>query len=137
MEVDMQRIEASQIYSLLVDHVSHEVAIEETGHLFRVMLNGELFEVKVEDERIRRLASAGHRLPPPTGEVQVRAPIPGLITRVLVKRGDAVSAGQPVALLEAMKMENELRAPREGTVAHVAVQPGQAVEQGQVLVTIH
>ena len=136
LEVDMERIGPSSLYSLLVNHVSHEVAVEEGGHLFRVMLNGELFEVRVEDERTRRLSRAGHRLPPAVGEVQVTAPIPGLITRVLVEPGQRVSAGQAVALLEAMKMENELRAPKEGTVARVAVEPGQRVEQGEILLTI-
>jgi len=48
-----------------------------------------------------------------------------------------VSAGQALALLEAMKMENELRAPRAGIVSRVAVQAGQRVEQGQLLITIH
>ncbi len=137
LEVDMQRIEASQLYSLLVDHVSHEVAVEEAGHCFRVMLHGELFEVRVEDERTRRLTRAGHQLPPFGGEVPVRAPIPGMVTRVLVEQGQKVSAGQAMVLLEAMKMENEIRAPREGTVARVAVEPGQTVEQGHLLVTIH
>jgi len=137
LNVDMQRIESSQLYSLLVDHVSHEVVVEEAGHVFRVILNGELFEVRVEDERMRRLARAGHQLLPPAGEVQIKAPIPGLVTHILVEPGQAVSAGQTLALLEAMKMENELRAPREGTVSRVAVEAGQRVEQGQLLITIH
>ncbi len=136
LEVDMQRIEPSHLYSLLVNHVSHEIIIEESGHLFHVMLNGELFEVRVEDERTRRLTRAGHQLPPPTGEVQITAPIPGLIVRVLVEPGQQVSAGQAVALLEAMKMENEIRAPKDGSVVRVAVEAGQRVEQGQTLVTI-
>lgn len=137
LEVDMQRIEPSQLYSLLVNSVSHEMVVEESGHLFRVMLNGELFEVRVEDERMRRLSRAGHQLPSPVGEAHVKAPIPGLLTRVLVEPGQVVSAGQTLALLEAMKMENELRAPRDGVISRVAVQPGQRVEQGQLLITIH
>ncbi|MCD6290181.1 MAG: acetyl-CoA carboxylase biotin carboxyl carrier protein subunit [Anaerolineae bacterium] len=133
----MERINTSSLYSLLVDHMSHEVAVEEAGHLFRVMLYGELFEVYVEDERTRRLRQAGHRVVPSAGDANVQAPIPGLITQVLVEPGQTISLGQPVAMLEAMKMENELRAPREGTVASVEVEPGQRVEQGQVIVVIH
>jgi biotin carboxyl carrier protein len=135
--VDMRQIEPSHLYSLLVDSLSYEMAIEEMGHTFRVMLDGDLFEVRVEDERTRRLASAGHQLPPAPGEIQVKAPIPGLVTRLLATAGDAVAFGQPLLCLEAMKMENELRAPRAGTVGRVAVEPGQRVEQGQLLLTIH
>lgn len=135
--VDIRRIESTHLYSLLVDSLSYEVAIEEMGHTFRVMFNGDLFDVRVEDERTRRLASAGHQLPPAPGEVQVKAPIPGLVTRLLVTPGDAVVLGQPLLCLEAMKMENELRAPRAGAVGRVAVEPGQRVEQGQLLLTIH
>ncbi|GAB4570132.1 MAG: biotin/lipoyl-binding protein [Anaerolineae bacterium] len=136
-EVDMHAVTGSNLYSLLIDHVSHEVVVEDAGRVFRVMLNGELFEVKVDDERTRRLSRAGHQLMPNVEETQVKAPIPGLISRVLVEEGQEVAAGQPVAILEAMKMENELRAPRAGTIRRVAVQPGERVEQGRLIVTIH
>ncbi len=65
----------------------------------------------------------------------VKAPMPGSITAVSVKAGDAVTAGQVLVKLEAMKMVNAIKAPRSGIVAAVAVQPGQAVGYGQVLVT--
>ena len=62
--------------------------------------------------------------------------MPGRIVRVLVAVGDLVSARQGVAIVEAMKMENELRAPRSGTVTEVAVAAGDAVETGAVVLVI-
>jgi biotin carboxyl carrier protein len=66
---------------------------------------------------------------------ELRAPMPGRVVRILVKKGDAVAAGQPLLVIEAMKMENELRAPGPATVAEVHVNEGASVEGRAVLVT--
>jgi biotin carboxyl carrier protein len=63
------------------------------------------------------------------------APMPGKIVNVLVEPGVTVEEGDPVLILEAMKMENELRAPKKATVASVMVTKGDQVERGQLLVT--
>lgn len=70
------------------------------------------------------------------GVGSVTAPIPGQILAVLVKEGDAVTAGQPLVKLEAMKMENMIIAPVAGTVGAVSVNVGDAVTQGQELLVI-
>ncbi|MBT0956296.1 3-methylcrotonyl-CoA carboxylase [Alphaproteobacteria bacterium KMM 3653] len=64
----------------------------------------------------------------------VVAPMPGLVRQVLVAVGDTVEAGDPLALLEAMKMEHTLTAPRAGVVARVAAQDGDQVEAGVELI---
>ena len=61
------------------------------------------------------------------------APMPGLIVRVHVGEGDQVQAGQPLVVMEAMKMENELRAMAPGVVKRVAIKAGSAVEKGALL----
>jgi glutaconyl-CoA/methylmalonyl-CoA decarboxylase subunit gamma len=70
------------------------------------------------------------------GPAQLHAPIPGRLVKILVKAGDRVSAGQPLLVLEAMKMENEVRAPRAGTVKTVHAAEGVAVEASQLLVSL-
>ena len=62
--------------------------------------------------------------------------MPGKIIRVLVEPGQQVEEGEPVCVLEAMKMENELNAPRDGTVRSVHVRPGDDVEKDQVLIEV-
>ncbi len=64
----------------------------------------------------------------------VTAPMPGVIQAVSVKVGDAVTHGQTVLVLEAMKMKNAIRSPRDGVVSEVLVQVGQTVGYGDVLV---
>lgn len=73
---------------------------------------------------------------PHSGDGRVKAPIPGLITRVLVEPGAAVQAGQPLLVLEAMKMENEIRAPFDGVVSSISVAGGQTVVSNQVLAEV-
>lgn len=97
---------------------------------------GEPVEVEVVDERtahLRSLVGAGRAAP---GGGTVKAPMPGLVVRVLVEPGASVAAGEGLVVLEAMKMENVLAAPAAGVVTAVEVRPGQAVEKGQRLVTL-
>ena len=65
---------------------------------------------------------------------EVRAPMPGLVLDVMVKEGQVVAKGDPLLVLEAMKMENELRAPADGTIQKIYAAKGDKVEKGAVLV---
>jgi len=64
------------------------------------------------------------------------APMPGVVTRVMVKSGDPVKKGQPLVALEAMKMEHLIRAPRDGRVASVTAKSGEMVAGGVALVQL-
>jgi biotin carboxyl carrier protein len=72
--------------------------------------------------------------PPRSGEV--RAPMPGVIVSTAVAEGDEVEQGEPLLVLEAMKMENEIQAPRDGVVAELRVSEGDRVDSGDTLVVI-
>jgi biotin carboxyl carrier protein len=100
---------------------------------WRVSLAQRHFEVHLHDplERAVTGAAAAH-----AGPHEVRAPIPGRVVSVAVAEGDEVQAGQPLLVLEAMKMENQLRAEGSGKVERVLVSPGATVEGGQVLVVV-
>jgi biotin carboxyl carrier protein len=74
--------------------------------------------------------------PAPAGGGGVSAPLPGLVLQVKVKEGDAVQAGQPIVVMEAMKMENVVPAPHNGTVGKVLVKEGDSVAEGDVLLEI-
>jgi acetyl-CoA/propionyl-CoA carboxylase biotin carboxyl carrier protein len=70
------------------------------------------------------------------GSGKVTVPMQGTIVKVLVEVGQAVEAGQPVCVLEAMKMENNIAADKAGTVAEIKVEPGQSVGSGDIVVVI-
>ncbi len=135
VQVNMVRIPGQNVYSLLLNHHSYEIAVEEERQGYTILVQGNQFHVRVEDERQRRLMSGRNQLAPPSGDTQVTAPIPGRIIKVEVAEGDEVQVGQPLLILEAMKMENEVRAHRAGRIRSVHVSPGDSVEQGAVLLT--
>ena len=104
-----------------------------------VIVDGFRFEVETESERIaslRERASRGRAASAHSGPLEVRAIIPGKVVAVSVAPGDAVTAGQQLLVVEAMKMQNELRAPRDGTISRVGVAPGVKIEVGDLLVVI-
>jgi biotin carboxyl carrier protein len=70
------------------------------------------------------------------GPQRILAPMPGKIVRLLVKTGEKVRAGQPLVVVEAMKMENEVRARWDGTIAQTHVKEGASVEADALLVVI-
>jgi biotin carboxyl carrier protein len=94
------------------------------------------YRAQVVDEAHARLAQVAGGQGSQHARRELKAPMPGLVVKVVCQPGEAVEAGQPLVVLQAMKMENELSLPRGGTVATVAVEPGQTVEQGQVLVVV-
>ncbi len=75
-------------------------------------------------------------LRPASGDGRVKAPIPGLIATLHVAAGQTVEAGQPLLILEAMKMQNEIRAPFAGVVRALPIAQGQTVARAQVLIEI-
>jgi pyruvate carboxylase subunit B len=135
-QVDFQSIDGSSLYSLLLDNRSWELLVDRDGDEYRISIAGELYVVKVQDERTRKIESALRKTAAPSGEYTLKAPMPGLVRHIPVELGEEVQAGQGLVILEAMKMENELRAPQAGTIKQVHVKPGDAVDQGQPLVVI-
>jgi biotin carboxyl carrier protein len=124
------------LYSLIMDSTSHEAVVEETDGNYEVLMGGRQYSGTVIDERSQLLRSRRGGLEADSGEISIRAPMPGLIVAIQVSEGDTVTAGQTVVILESMKMQNELKAPRDGTVQRISVESGQTVEQKKVLVTI-
>jgi biotin carboxyl carrier protein len=120
---------------LLIDGRPRTLIIRSSGRgQWMLNVGGDRWEVEVIDERtrhIRSLTGGGERA---TGPAALRAPMPGLVVRVLVEPGQAVEAGAGLVVLEAMKMENELKASAGGTVSAIRSHAGEAVEKGQVLV---
>jgi pyruvate carboxylase subunit B len=134
VDADLTLLHGSGLFSLLLDGHSREMVLEREGERVFVSLDGERIEVRVQDDVSRALAA--FRAAPPSGPSVVAAPMPGVVVGVPVKVGDAIEAGQPVIIVEAMKMQNELAAQAPGIVSEIRVKPGEAVDGGQVLVVL-
>ncbi len=121
------------VRSLLVEGMQFEVAVRSVGEdRYEVTSSGGVETVHVQDP-LTALAESAHAEGAGGGRQRVDAYMPGRVTSVLVAEGDAVTAGQGVVVLEAMKMENEIQAERDGVVSRIHVEAGQAVEGGDPL----
>ena len=92
--VDFRSIAGSSIYSLLLGNASYEALVEERDDCYEVLVQGTLYRVQVQDERMRRLAQAAQGFAAPSGEIAIKAPMPGLIVDVPVQEGQAVEEGR-------------------------------------------
>ena len=107
------------------------VQVERRGHGFRLAQAGHAADYQVLSLRAAALRALMPVKRPPDLSRFLLSPMPGLLVRVSVGPGDAVKAGQEVAVVEAMKMENLLRAEQDGTVAAVLAEPGASLAVDQ------
>jgi biotin carboxyl carrier protein len=103
---------------------------QRTGSRLRIAMGGECFEFELSGEARPKRPASTH------GSPETRAPMPGKVLQVSVKAGDTVNPGDPLLILEAMKMENVLSAEIAGTVREVHVKAGDMVEPGKLLVLV-
>ncbi len=136
LPVDFKSVSGQPVYSLIVDGKSYESFVYQGDEDWQVLLRGRQFQVKVEDEREKRLKAAAGGGVAEGGEFHLKAPMPGLVVAIPVNEGDEVKKGQVLVILESMKMQNELKSPRDGTISHIKVKAGESVEQKQVLLNL-
>lgn len=136
VEVDFAPMGISGLYSLLFNNESVEALVEERDGIWYVMFRGDLYEVQVVDERTKLLSARADLDASDSGEITIKAPMPGLVVSIVVELGQEVEEGDTIVILESMKMENELKTPRAGRVERINVSDGDSVEQHQVMVVI-
>ena len=118
--------------SLIVENKIYNIIIQDEN---TISVDGESYNVKVEDERLQELKKLkkGAEL---VEEVTILAPMPGLVIKIEVKKGDKIKAGQELAIIESMKMQNEVKAPKDGIIKQVLVKKGMTVNGGDTLIVI-
>lgn len=119
------------VYAATVDGRRRLVRYASVGTRRFIHIDGETY-VFEDDPRARGSGVGGSGGP----HADVRAPMPGLVTQVFVDEGGQVAAGDPLYVVEAMKMEHVVRAPAAGRVTRVAVRPGAQVEGGAIVVDL-
>ena len=134
ISVDFVQVKPPNFFSFLVDNKSFDVEIIKNSESYWVNMNGRKYECFLEDEKISRLKDIAGFKKEILHEKELKTPMPGLVLAIEVKEGDLVKTGQGVAIVEAMKMENELKAKFDGRVKKIKVKPGQAVDKDEVLV---
>jgi biotin carboxyl carrier protein len=134
-EVELQTVRGA-LRVLVVGDRRRELLVARVQDAAQIVLDGVGYEAEVLDEAHARLARVAGATGASHARRELKAPMPGLVVKVLAEVGASVEPGQPLVVLQAMKMENELSLPRGGTVSSVSVAAGQTVEAGQVLAVI-
>lgn len=101
-----------------------------------VRVNGNLYQVAVEDPYETLLKQLGMNRGSGDRKTEVKAPMPGLVLKLAVEEGQEIEKGQNLLILEAMKMENILKAGAAGVIRRIAVQHGDKVEKNQLLIEL-
>ena len=121
------------VLSLRIGNMTYEVKSERVANDLHLWVGSTRFAAEVRDPRSlrgRARASDDH------GPRKIAAPMPGKVVRLLVREGDEVEPGAGVAVVEAMKMQNEIKTPKKGTVQKILVSEGATVNAGEVLAIV-
>ncbi len=125
-------------------HILHEnksytaelLAHDRETKTFTLRINQQTYQVAVQDKFDLLLAQMGMSDAATTKALDLKAPMPGMVLKILVKENDTVKKGDSLLILEAMKMENVLKAAGDGTIKSVVAKEKTTVEKGQVLIQI-
>ncbi|MCX2431865.1 acetyl-CoA carboxylase biotin carboxyl carrier protein subunit [Pedobacter sp. GR22-10] len=136
VELDLIDISASETH-ILYRNQSFNVEVVEVNQqdkTCKVKVNGTIYQTKVEDRFDQLLKNLGMDNLNSNKVLEMKAPMPGMVLKVLVNAGDEVKKGDNLLILEAMKMENILKSTTDGTVSKVLVKQGDKVEKNQILI---
>jgi propionyl-CoA carboxylase alpha chain len=123
-----------RLLSAMIDGRPRTVKVQRKGRSWLLNTHGASHEVQVLPPHVAELSTHMIEKPAPDLSRLLLAPMPGLLTSLDVKEGDQVEPGQPVAVMEAMKMENILRAPKAATVKATPVKAGDSLAVDQVII---
>jgi biotin carboxyl carrier protein len=121
------------VLSLRIENMAYEIRSERVANDLYLWVGSSRFAAEVRDPRsLRGRTRAGDD----HGPRKIVAPMPGKVVRLMVRGGDAVEAGASVAVVEAMKMQNEIKSPKKGTIHKVLVSEGATVNAGDALAIV-
>ncbi|MBO9733033.1 MAG: acetyl-CoA carboxylase biotin carboxyl carrier protein subunit [Chitinophaga sp.] len=126
-------------YSIIMDGHSYQaqvLRVDRDTKTVVLQVNQQQFEVAIEEPIDQLLASMGIKDAMTRKVNDIKAPMPGLVLKVLVTPGQAIHKGDPVLILEAMKMENVFKAASDAIVKEIKVAERTAVEKGEVLIVL-
>ncbi|NIW80100.1 MAG: hypothetical protein GWN16_11865 [Calditrichae bacterium] len=134
-QADLIQLDDSR-YSFIIDNCSYWVEANSEGQAIHMIVNQWTKSVQVLNQR-QRIESEIFGADDHNASIgEIRAPMPGMILRVEVETDQLVEIGQPLLVMEAMKMENEIRSSSAGIIQEILVEPRQAVEKDDVLLKI-
>ena len=128
---------SSNEYHILQDNNSFKAKILDSNFndkFYRIRVNSNVYDIVISDTLDQQISALGFEIGLSKKVNDVKAPMPGLILEINVKKGQAVKEDDPLLILEAMKMENVINSPREGVIKSLKVKQGDTVEKNSLLI---
>ncbi len=135
-EIDIYQLSAHTYKIKLTNKIFHITCNKLENNKYSFLIDGHYFEsfvrTKLEDEAAKILNNNFSN----ENKKSVKSPMPGLILKINRNVGDKINVGDPLILLEAMKMENEIKSPCKGIISKILVQKDNSVEKNQILIIL-
>lgn len=138
IDFNLDVVQNQNSFHILKDNYSYNVNILSVNPEEKVVsleINKKILDVKITDEIDRLLNSMGINERKTNKNTDLKAPMPGLVSKVFVSKGDEIKKGDNLLVLEAMKMENNLKAENNAIIKDIIVKQGNSVEKNEVLIT--
>ncbi|MDO3628995.1 acetyl-CoA carboxylase biotin carboxyl carrier protein subunit [Mucilaginibacter sp. BT774] len=135
INADIQQLNETgyHIINDLRSYNAEVVSFDKEAKIAQIKVNGNLYSVTAQDQFDILLDQLGLNAMNANKVSDIKAPMPGLVLKLLVSEGSQVKKGDNLFVLEAMKMENIIKSPADVTVKSIKIKPGDKVEKGQVL----
>ena len=124
-------------FHIIKDNQSYRaevIDVDFAKKIFSLKINGNAYHIQLEDEFDQLVNQLGLSVASSQKVADVKAPMPGLVLEVAAEIGQEVKKGDPLLILEAMKMENVIKSIGEGTVKAIHIKQGEALEKGQLMI---
>jgi biotin carboxyl carrier protein len=138
LNIDWIKVEEGKFHiikdnkSFLAEVVEHN----QTEKQFKIKVNNNLYQLDIKDQYDELLKNLGLDNLNSQKIKEIKAPMPGLVLKILVNEGELVSKGENLLILEAMKMENMIKAPTDLIVKRINIKIGDKLEKNQVMLTL-
>ena len=126
-------------FSIIANNKSYVAFLERVDRVRKTMdlrIENSIYSIKIQEPIDLLLEKMGLDISKTQKVEPVKAPMPGLVLKVMVTEGQSIKKGDPVLILEAMKMENVFKAASDATVKAIKIAEGQAVEKGEILIEL-
>lgn len=121
-------------YQVIINNRCIIAHVQRNGQELAVRVNQNVYNLEFKDENDMLLEKLGIQTKKPRLYDHLKAPMPGQIVDVFVKKGDEVRTGQPILILKAMKMENVIKAPHDGVINEIYIVKDQKIDKDTVMV---
>ncbi len=133
-QIDASEPESS-VFLLKIENAVNEATVSESaGNAFRVRLGTDEFDIKITDPKRLRGSAGSDGAGDDASEIKTA--MPGKVVRIIATPGTEVKKGEPVIVVEAMKMQNEMKSPKDGVIKEIRFAEGATVNSGDILAVI-